>query len=244
MSAPFSGGSNAVDVGPRPSFLGVGLREVRIAAFAQAAGIVAFAAAAVVYGLLAAPPLSQIQPALTPPASEASPPIITLPTIPDVISTKPAPPSPSPEAGAQVAMAGDDVEIVRDLLANKINRPDPLNRFIESHGLPLRYPGGFVLFYSNGENSLYSKHFASSTYFDPSTIVVDARTPNLFCLSGFRMEIHGSSTSIDHSCFGVSPGTSLTLQRIGRAGIVFQSLGRNSDLGAAWVIGIADMGRR
>jgi hypothetical protein len=240
VSAP-----NAVDVRPRPSFLGVALREVRIAAFAQAVGIVAFAAAAVVYGLLAAPP----QPALTPPsyppaerASEPSPPI-TSPTISDVISKNPAP-SPSPEAGAQVAMAGNDVEIVRELLANKINRPDPLNQFIESQGLPTRYPGGFVLFYSDGKNTLYSKHFSSSAYFDPSTVVIGIRTPNLFCLSELRIDVNGSSLSVDHSCFGAAPGTSLTLQQIGRAGIVFQSLGRNSDLGAAWVIGIADMGRR
>jgi hypothetical protein len=244
MSAP-----NALDVRPWPSFLKVGLREIRIAALAQAMGIVAFAAAAVVYGLLTAPPLSQIPPALTPPiyhppepASEPSTPIIS-PTIPNVISTNPAPSS-SPEAGAQVAMAGNDVEMVRELLANKINRPDPLIQFIESQGLPTRYPGGFVLFYSDGKNTLYSKHFASSAYFDPSTVVIDIRTPNLFCLSGLRIDVNGSSLSVDHSCFGAAPGTSLTLQQAGRAGIVFQSLGRNSNLGATWVIGIADIGRR
>jgi hypothetical protein len=161
----------------------------------------------------------------------------TSPTIPTEIRPPPVAPervTQQPPLVAQEPSASVQPIAFKQLLENKDRDPEAIRAFIDRAGLQQKYPLGFALFYSDGQNILYyGRPTSKGISFDPSSLKV-ARIGDWYCMNILPIRIQGKLLdNIRNAC--VANVTHVA--QVGDVLLDIEPLATSSE-GAAWVLGM------
>jgi hypothetical protein len=167
-------------------------------------------------------------------------PAVAPPEHKDIIHEKVNPPHPL-SSDMQVSVAGNDIDLIRELIENQDKDQSRLEAFTRTHAFEVKYPLGFALFYSDGDKILsYVGPTTNNISFDPSNLVVTIEHHGVYegvCLSVLPVAINGQPLSnFSNNCFA-GVGQTMRAARIGSIEIDIEPLGTSAK-GAAWVIGM------
>jgi hypothetical protein len=173
------------------------------------------------------------------PISPAKPPENRSPAAPSdtVIQTSPL-----------VSQATASVKLIafRQLLENKDNDPQAIERFITEAKLQQKYPLGFALFYSDSRKLLYyGRSNVSGMSFDPTMLkitVAKIAGKTMYCMNILPVKINGNLfENVQNNCFGeiASGGYAVIINGIA----IDIEPWATSSKAAAWVVGMKPLSR-
>lgn len=143
----------------------------------------------------------------------------------------------------RLADADSSVQIIAQLLQNKESNPQSLKEFAAEKGFKNKYPLGYAIFYSDGNQLLsYETSADSAIRFDPSELKVTfEKAPDskgfMVCLNLLPVRINGEMmTNFRNICFGGAKPI-MHAVRLGNVSIDIEYLAA-SPRGAAWIIGM------